>query len=503
MKKRLIALILVLLTALVLYVIKGFIPDIFLNLGKNAYMEKDYAKASGLLKVAVHLNSKNQDARYYYVQSLIKLPPTLEVQRELFAVSQKNIPDSADLIADRQIEAWKQQIFANSGENYIEQVPFNDKILRWDIQKFPLTVSFKNESPTALPDYYIASIKNAFLQWQRTSGNLIQFQFVDSDKANILIKIVSSSEMNKCEQQDCKYVVAYTTPAINGDMLKNMSITFYDLNNLSKPFSQREIYNTALHEIGHALGIMGHSYNKDDLMYMETSRDSGFEGYRSDFQLISNVDLNTLELLYRLVPDITNTELSKYDNRHQFYAPIVMGSEELVNSRKLLEAQNYIKSAPNLPNGYIDLASAYAEQKEYNKAIAALNQALGLSSNDSERFLAYYNLAVVYMNIKDWDESLKNANLANGIQPSADIDGLIGMIAYNRGDKQLAKKIYIDTVSKSPDNMLNSMNLVTIYLQEFNFVEAGRTLNKLVVANPDARNNPKVKALSLLMILFK
>lgn len=505
MKKRLIALILLLLTAFVLYSFKGLIPGIYFNLGKNAYLEKDYKKAFELLKISVHLNKKSADSRYYYVQTMLNLSPTIDVQKEMFDIAQENLPDSADMIADNQIERWKQQIFLYAGENYIEKVPFNDLILRWDAKKFPLKVVYENETTSALPAYYESSIKSAFSQWQSTTGNFIRFKFVDkNDKdAQIIVKVVSSGEMNKCDQEDCKYVVAYTTPIIRGDMLKGMEIKFYDFNNENKPFSQREIYNTALHEIGHSLGIMGHSPNKDDLMYMENNLDENYNTYRSDFQLISPIDKNTLMLLYKLIPNITNTDLSQFDSSHQFYAPIVMGSEKEINSRKLVEAQGYIQSAPNIPNGYVDQAAAYAEQKEYNKAIDSLQKAYSLSTNDSERYMVYYNMAVIYLNVKDWQNSLKYANMAKALQPSSDIDGLIALLQYNMGDKKAAKESYIASLAQAPDNTVNALNLAKIYLKEFNYVQAGKTLNMLVKANPQAKENPQVRAFGLLMFLFK
>lgn len=502
--KRLIAIFLVVSIAIFLYVIKGFIPDVFLNLGKSAYDAKNYKDAYSKLKIAVVLSPKNRDARYYYVKTIINLPPTLEMQKELYRISQSNLPDSADLVADRQISKWRNQIFSGIGQNYIERVPLNDKILRWDVAKFPLKVCIQNTSAGTVPEYYKTEIMKAFLQWQSSTNNLIKFQFVDNPKgAEIFVDMVSYTKRKNCDKKDCKYVVAYTSPTVNGDILEKMDITFYDGNNLGKPFSERELYNTALHEIGHSLGIMGHSDNKDDLMYMQTNQDGLLAGMRSDFQLITPNDLNTMILLYMLIPDITNTPLSEFDMRHQFFAPIVMGTDEQINSRKMIEAKNYIQGAPELPNGYIDLAAAYSEQKENSSAIEALNKALELSSNDSERFAVYYNLAVIYMDVKSWDDSLKYAELAKQIQPTAEMDGLIAAINFEKGDVDKAKQTYTEALEKNPQNVIDAINLSRIYLREFNLVQAGRTMNKLVQANPNAKSDPRVKAMGLIMFFFK
>lgn len=502
--RKIITLIFVVVLSFLIYVLKNLIPGYYFNVGKNYYLEKNYKKAYEYLNKAFFLNSKDKDVRYYYVQTLIKLPADLDVQKKLFEFSLGNFSDSADLLADRQISKWRNQISRNAGENYIEQVPFNNKILRWDSTKFPLKVFISNESSLA-PPYYEQTIRSALSQWAKSTAGFIKFKFVDRETdSDLFIKIVPSAEMNKCSEENCKYVVAFTTPSLNGDLLKKMTIVFYDSNNLSQPFSQREVYNTALHEMGHALGIMGHSYNSDDLMYMENKIDKSYDKFRSDFQLLSPVDLNTLNLLYKLIPEITNTNLNEYNTTNQIYSPVVLGTGEQINSRKLLEAENYIKSAPHLPNGYIDLASAYVEQKEYNSAIEALQTALNLCTNDSERFIVYYNFAVIYMDIQDWGNSLKYAGLAKQIQPqSAEIDGLIAGINYNSGNKQFAKQAFIDALQKNPQSTIDAVNLSRIYLKEFNFIQAGKTLNKLVEANPQAKNDPSVKPFWILMMLFR
>lgn len=501
--KNIFTITLIILTALCIYVIQYFIPSIAFNLGKQEYDQSNYLKAYPLFKLAIKLNNRDKEYRYYLVETLLKLPPTLDIQQELFNVSQVNLSDSADLIADKELSKWKNQILENIGENYIEKTPFNDKILRWDVSKFPLTVYIKNNSSDQIPPYYQVKIKQAFLQWQSSTNGFIKFAFVNNEKdANILVHINSSADMKKCEEADCKYTLAYTIPTIKNDYLEKMNITFYDTNNQGRSFSEREIYNTAIHEIGHSLGIMGHSDNKDDVMYMEQTSDTMFDKFRSGFQVLSQRDLNTISLLYKLVPDITNTDLSKFNKKYQFFAPIIMGSGKEINSAKIIEAKNYIKAAPDVPNGYIDLATAYAELNHFNEAIETLNTALSLCSNNGEKFVVNYNFAVVYMKIKDWETALKYATQAKELDPSSDIDGLIAMIEFNLGEKELAKKSYIEALGKSPDNIIDALNLSIIYIREFNLVQAGKTLNKLVEANPDAANNPKVKAFWLVRFLF-
>lgn len=494
--------VLVLIIILLAFIFVKLVPDVLLNIGKAAYNQNQYLKAYKVLKPAIRIQPRNRDIRYYYTQTLINLSPVLEVQKELFNISEANISDSAELIAERQIATWKNQISQNIGENYIEQVPFDNRILRWDATKFPLKVNIQNNSKLA-PDYYLFEIQNAFLQWQTATNNLVTFNFVDNpQKANILISINSSADMKKCNGADCKYVTAYTTPTIDGNMLKNMTILFYDANNLGQPYTSNEIYNTAIHEIGHTLGIMGHSQNKDNVMYMETNQNDAFTMNQTTRRFISPADLNTLNLLYELIPEITNTPLNEFNTSHQFFAPIVLGGKNQIVSRKIMEAQNYIKSAPDLPNGYIDLAIGLTEENKNNAAMEALDKALMLCNNDSEKFIVYYNYAIIYSNIKDWNNALAYANMAKELNTTSDTNGLIAMINYSMGNKKQAKEAYMEAINKEPGNIINSYNLAIIYMKEFNFVKAGKVLNNLVKANPEAKTDPRIKPFTLLMFLF-
>lgn len=501
--KRPLAIILIIITAIVLYTVNNIIPFALTKLGKVAFYKNHCVKAFLLFKASSFINNKNPDTRYYYALTLIKLKPTLDVQQELFKISELNLPDSADLIAGKQVEKWRSQIFFNVGKNYIEQVPSDGKIIRWDATKFPLKVCIKSADGANFPKYYEQNIQKAFLQWQTSTGNFIRFTYVTEPFNSQILVTIEPSSAKTCSGGDSKYVVAYTTPQLNGDLLEKMNIIFYDKDNLGQPFSEREVYNTALHEIGHTLGIMGHSYNKDDLMYMESSTDENFDKYRSDFQLINSTDLNTLGLLYKLIPNITNTPLSEYDTSRQFFAPIVIGTKSEITSRKMLEAENYIQSAPNLPNGYIDLSSAYTEQKKYSEALDALNKALTLCSNNNEKYIVFYNMAVVYMNVQTWDEALKYAQMAKDLQPDSDINGIMAAIYYNKGNKAVAKQIYIESLKLHPENTIDAINLARIYLQELNPVGAGKTLNRLIKANPSAAADPRIQAFNILIFLFK
>ena len=152
-------------------------------------------------------------------------------------------------------------------------------------------------------------------------------------------------------------------------------------------FTPNQIYNTTLHEIFHALGFLGHSFDRENIMYM--SKDIEMH-HNDNKKILSDADRKTLELFYKIQPDITNAKDIKYE-----YIPyIVIGNEADMNYSKVQEAKNYIRKAPTIPSGYIDFAQTLLNQKKYVEAIAYLEKALRLADNDNTRYMVYYNLAV-------------------------------------------------------------------------------------------------------------
>ena len=139
-----------------------------------------------------------------------------------------------------------------------------------------------------------------------------------------------------------------------------------------------------------------------------------------------------INLLYKLYPTTTNTPLNELDKNELIYAPIVLGTNEQISSRKLKEAQIYIKKAPNLSSGYIDLGIAYSELNKPKEAIKAMKKAYKLAQNDNEKYIVAFNLAIIYMNNKKYDEALVCAQEAQKISNNEDIEVLIYNIYSNK-----------------------------------------------------------------------
>lgn len=422
--------------AIIFGLVYKFMPQYYFMQGNKFLKQQNYVKAYTSLKKAYSLNKADKEYKYYYVQSLLNLKPTLTVQKEVFDIASGKDKDSAQQSAMIRVNNWRENVIQKTGDNYIEQAPMDSRIIRWDINTFPLKITIVNNSSISIPDYYRTEIIRAFNQWQSSTG-FIKFQYTDNAKdANITVEI-SNLPDNICSGNVCKYVVGYTTPDYKDNILKKMTITLYDKDPHGNYFSDKELYNTILHEIGHALGIMGHSYSSEDLMYMSTENNNSFyTPYRSSFQYLSSKDISTMKLLYMLVPDITNTPQNKLNKKGLIYSPVILGTSSQISLRKLQEAKNYIKNAPDMAGGYIDLGIAYAELNKTKDAIKAMKKAYELSKTNNEKYIASYNLAVVFLNSGRLDDAEKYANIAKGFSNSDEITELLTNINHAKASQE-------------------------------------------------------------------
>ena len=481
--------ILLIIGTILIISVKILMVPLCFKLGKDAFSNQDYLKARHYFSYAFRYNTKNEEYRDYYIKTLLKLPALLDVQKDIYKIASINLSDNANLLANKYIEETRAAL--HNQDSYIDQVTINGKVLHWNKQ--PIRVEVKTNLPS-VPMYYYKEIVKAFKYWQYNTDADIKFLF-NNIAPDITIEFKKRDVVNKTDKN---YIAAYTEPDYINSHLNGMKITFYDKNINQKEYTRIDIYNIAMHEIGHALGIMGHSSNSNDIMYMKSKVDQYYgANNRIDF---SERDINTFKLLYKICPNITNAACTD----DMFYSPIVFGNNFDISLTKIAEAQEYIKNAPDIPNGYIDLADAYLQQKNYVQAENTLKQALEITLKNSDdkdaQFVIYYNLAVLYTEIKNFEQATLYSNKASEI--NSDINALKALIAYAKHDYKSATEEYKKLVNTNPQNIFYSTNLANLYAQQHKYISLGKILNQLVRNNPAAKDSEIVKKYKLLMFLF-
>ena len=461
--------------------------SIYESCGNSYYKKGNTTRAIECYEKAFSLGNQKVKTRENYVNLLINSPMTIDAQEKLVNIAEDDIKDAAQSNAEYFLYNLKREIHNKYPLNYIKQAPYNQKIVHWG--NLPITYTFRNTGNA--PDEIIKAIDSAFDEWELRSAHRIYFSKVHSSKADIIIEIRQNPE-NGNPQYGQKYVIANTTPSISNNKLKCMNIKF----NLRDPdnnmFKPNQIYNTALHEIFHALGFMGHSFDKKNIMYMSTNKAAELNNKKLELQ---KADVSTLELLYKIKPDITNADNLEYE-----YVPyLVLGDSEEVNHSKIEEAKNYISKAPALPGGYIDLAESYVADKKYAEAIKCLEKALSLSNNNETKYIVYYNLAVSYFYIGNYELAGDNIERAKLIRDTEELHHISAENYLKQKDTNKAIEEYKYLVNTVPENIDYMINLVNIYVNEHNYIEARKILKTFIEKNPQEKNSERLSPYKVLL----
>lgn len=138
---------------------------------------------------------------------------------------------------------------------------------RWNSKQMPLPVFI--QSGTGVEKWrpaFEAIMRQAFEEWAEASGKTLSFKFVpDKSEAKIQVAWLSDTKSLKnpseLGQADTKY-------ADNGELMQ-ATIKMLTVSPLDPKadLTDAGFRKTALHEVGHALGIYGHSSNPEDALY--------------------------------------------------------------------------------------------------------------------------------------------------------------------------------------------------------------------------------------------
>jgi tetratricopeptide (TPR) repeat protein len=160
---------------------------------------------------------------------------------------------------------------------------------RWDYSKMPLKVFlYRGQDCRGFLPIFNLVLTDAFKDWQKASGVVSFIPANSPSEADIECKWTDDQQALKSMGEGGETRTAYRK--IDG-AITHATITILTYFN-GKPVSPNLVWATSLHEIGHALGLDGHSDNSQDILYAWAS-------FNVEHAQLSQRDVNTLRLLYQ------------------------------------------------------------------------------------------------------------------------------------------------------------------------------------------------------------
>jgi predicted Zn-dependent protease len=188
-----------------------------------------------------------------------------------------------------------------------------DRLLlcRWPEERFPLAVhvaapvipeEIQNEFRPVAPEVFVAAVERALRNWQETLEGVVSFELVsEPDEAELRIRLLAT--IGPAPDPDVQVLgitpVARACRVRGGESATGRFDVDFEVEEVAIYIADRfglltetQVERITLHELGHALGMRGHSPIPADVMY-EVARDRTVDR-------LSPEDINSFRMLYAL-----------------------------------------------------------------------------------------------------------------------------------------------------------------------------------------------------------
>jgi len=390
--------------------------------GVDCFNKGLYEKATKSLEIAVRQNPKNVNARYYLAQSylqqkrvsdaenqynrIIFLAPSSDASR----LSEKGLSFIAQARAGIKIAAPTVDDLARYKDNYLDYVMTNgDGLIKW--ASFPVKVYIE-------PKKQQQTCKNAFLQWENKTNKLVSFTFVPNvADAQIILTFKDKLETSGTKEN---YIAGVSKPYYQGNNIAKSEIKILTIDPATGgDIEDSFVFFAALHEIGHSLGMKGHSPNDKDIMYAKSSTAK---------TELTQRDINTINLFYK----IDSTKLASRKK----------GGTDV----QLQQAIDYANSVPDKSVGWSNLGDLYREKKMYNESVKNYKKALAI---EPEKPDLYNLLGNTYTLMND------NQNALVSLKKACDLDSSNAFYVYQytdlclKANQKASGKLYLTNYLKA------------------------------------------------------
>ncbi len=463
----------------------GGLPAAFADsyqVGLSLYAQGDYLTASRYFLQAVGENQNNPNAHYYLADSYLKLNRLSEAQAEYQKIlamapnsqaarfSRLGLTNLRDYLDNVNGERWRKAGGTGpgalkdsysgepvAGDDYLELVLEGGRRVRWALPKMPLNV-YIEQTPLNIRNFqpgFVAQVRKGLDVWCRVLNNQLSYRQVSrKEDADIRVSWVNTIDTQGHNGDGgTAYTAGLMVPHLRDDQIQYMDVKIATFDIEGKPQNPDIIYAVAIHELGHSLGLLGHSDNAGDIMFAQNQH----------IIQPSRRDMNTIRNLYTLAADVNNLPASEHQvdpNRAQELAKAE--DEGVIRAEREAKANGSSLSYLNLGVAYYQKAKSLVGQggdasEWYQKALKASSTAIQMEPKDPR---AYHKRSLVYQELSRFDLALQD------IQKS---------VLYDRNEPE-----YL---------MLQSWFLAKVG----RYAEARGSLDAYLLAKPAEANSPDVQ----------
>lgn len=323
--------------------------------------------------------------------------------------------------------------------HYFQNSLFSGKVMRWhDKTKFVYVTLQPAKGIKGYKTSYDQIVKEAFGQWQAAIGNKMQFVFTNDPKlTDITVKWRAASDGLEIGNQGVLYR--------NGsNVFTNADITLSTYAPGNRLMGPSELKWTALHEIGHALGIKGHSPVATDVM--ATSLNPAVLRLPYNKVGLTSRDLATIQQIYKSKAQITNpvgAHLLGY-RQFEYHVRLARNSYTSKNYQRAMElfqkAYGYYPSDSEI-NFYLGLSAYYA--KRLDISVKHLEKQLAIGGKLKPTALLYLGSALEMQGSLEIAKGAKASGLAKlkrAYGYCKQVAQLAGVTAQDKKDSQTQAK---------------------------------------------------------------
>lgn len=262
-------------------------------------------------------------------------------------------------MADKKAEALSAKAVSGATtSDYLAELLATDDAHKWPLERMPLKVFIAD--PSRVPNYrpqFTQIFLNGLNSWTNASQGRVTYTLIDNPaNADLYVEFTSRPEdiAQKPGQPPIEQGIARTTMMQDSQgkvVIDKVKIQILVIRPSSgKPCTDDAVKETSLHELGHALGLNGHSPNASDIMHFVQS-------FRQ-LPALTRRDKSTIAKLYSDYPSVTQNARSDFGQQTygslpqpQFQAPQQQNfSQPQFQDPNQFQNSNQFQSSPRYPN---------------------------------------------------------------------------------------------------------------------------------------------------------